>query len=59
MDDAHDNHQWAARFRRKASEARERAATAKSETTRQMLLSFAAEYDGLAADNEHRIAHKR
>lgn len=58
MDNADDDHEWAARFRRKASEARERAATVKGETTRQMLLHLAAEYDGLAAETERRITRK-
>lgn len=58
MDNAHDDHQWAARFRRKASEARERAAMVKGEATRQILLNLAAEYDELAAEKERKVARK-
>ena len=58
MDDSQDDHSWAARYRLGASEARQRAATVKSEKTRQELLKIAAEYDELAAERERMAALK-
>ena len=55
-DSGKDDYTWAARYRRVAHEARQRATTVRGDNTRQVLLHLAASYDELAAEIEQRVA---